>query len=374
MTRALRRKFRAWAIAILIGFGVALDAALPCRASPADDAYIAGYAAAILERDFMASSAVVDVRDGVVRLREESMPPALRPAAIAALSRIPGVRRVELAAAPSEPSGGDHPPSEPAQVSASAGLSILPSRRLFEPLTADPRWPHFGASFLHINGSPEVESGTVVSLGESIPLLETPAPGGGRWQIGILGAVFSLFDRGSASQDLINNDYFVGVPVSWRRDRWSAQARYYHQSSHLGDELLLRGTGLRRVNFSLDTVDFLLSRDVDDRFRVYGGGGVIVRSEPTLDKLLAQLGGEYVGSRPFLYGLLRPVAAIDLQAREFQEWTPDLSLRAGVQIDSPFAIGRKVQLLIEYYRGKSPYGQFFNQNIESYGVGVHFYF
>jgi hypothetical protein len=33
-----------------------------------------------------------------------------------------------------------------------------------------------------------------------------------------------------------------------------------------------------------------------------------------------------------------------------------------------------VQLLIEYYNGKSPNGQFLNESIEYYGVGAHFYF
>ena len=375
--------FRARAIAIPVALGVAVGVALPCRASPVDDAYIAGYAAAILERDFKVSPVAVDVRDGVVTLREEAVPAALRADAIAALSRIRGVHRVELATAPRQPSAGESAPSastrgpaasEPATALASAGWSFLPGRRLFDPLTADPRWPHFGASFQHINGSPELGSATAVSLGEVIPLLENPAPGGGRWQIGILGAVFALFDRGSESQDLINNDYFIGVPVSWRSGSWSAQARYYHQSSHLGDEFLLRGTGVPRVNLSFDVADLLLSLDVDDRFRVYGGGGAILRSEPKLHKLLAELGGEYVGGRPFFYGLLRPVAAIDLQAREFQDWTPDLSMRAGVQLDSPSAPGRNVQLLLEYYRGKSPYGQFFNEDIEAIGVGAHFHF
>src|SRR5207244_1963725 len=85
--------------------------------------------------------------------------------------------------------------------------------------------PHFGASFVHLNNAAELESGAAVSFGETVPLLETDAPlAGGRLQIGILASVFSLFDTGSQSEDLIDTDYFIGVPVSWRKGRGSRPA------------------------------------------------------------------------------------------------------------------------------------------------------
>ena len=64
---------------------------------------------------------------------------------IAALSRIKGVRRVVILAggtnlsAPSPATGG--------------GWSFLPEERLFEPLLADPRWPHFGLGYDHYHRS-----------------------------------------------------------------------------------------------------------------------------------------------------------------------------------------------------------------------------
>jgi len=30
--------------------------------------------------------------------------------------------------------------------------------------------------------------------------------------------------------------------------------------------------------------------------------------------------------------------------------------------------------MLEYYNGKSPWGQFLQNNIEYYGLGTHFYF
>jgi hypothetical protein len=358
-------------------------------ATPVEDAFIAGYAAAVLERDFRLSAASLSVHDGVVSIGDADLAGRERVRVVESLTRIKGVRRVEIAtrtavapapAPAAAPSGEPAPPVAVAAGGAVAasvrreGIELLPRNRLFEPLSADPRWPHFAASFLRIDGAPELHNAAAVSFGEIFPLLATDAPWGGRWQIGILGSVFALFDTGSPSEDLINNDYFVGVPVEWRNGPWSAQARYLHQSSHLGDEFLLRGTGVKRVNLSFEQADLRLSYDLDESFRLYGGGGRILRSEPHLHPWLFQAGGEYSSPRTLLHGLLRPVAALDLQSREFQDWSPDVSARAGFEIDTPLTAGRKVQLLIEYYNGRSPNGQFLNESIEYYGVGAHFYF
>jgi hypothetical protein len=34
----------------------------------------------------------------------------------------------------------------------------------------------------------------------------------------------------------------------------------------------------------------------------------------------------------------------------------------------------KVQLMLEYFRGLSPHGQFYDRRIEYLGIGAHFYF
>jgi hypothetical protein len=48
-------------------------------------------------------------------------------------------------------------------------------------------------------------------------------------------------------------------------------------------------------------------------------------------------------------------------------------VRAGIQIDGVL-LTRNMQILIEWYQGHSPNGQFFRQRIEYLGLGVHFHF
>src|SRR6185295_5880290 len=91
-------------------------------------------------------------------------------------------------------------------------------------------------------------------------------------QISLAGAVFAQVDLNAASYDLMNADYLIGLPITYRVDRFSTRLRLYHQSSHLGDEFLLReGLPITRENLSFESVEWLVSQDLAS-LRLYAGG------------------------------------------------------------------------------------------------------
>ena len=213
-----------------------------------------------------------------------------------------------------------------------------------------------------------------MSFGESFGLFQGKGPYGGSWELGFQAAVFAIFDLDADSKDLVNADYFVAIPLSYRREAFSAMARLLHQSSHLGDEYLLRNRG-DRVNLSYEAVDLKLSYDLPSGFRVYGGGQTLLTREPDeLDAWSGQLGAEWLSPEAWWGGALRPVAGIDLQSREEADWNVDLSLRAGVQLENPTLRSRSIQVLVEYYNGSSPNGQFYSRDIRYLGFGAHVQF
>lgn len=71
---------------------------------------------------------------------------------------------------------------------------------------------------------------------------------------------------------------------------------------------------------------------------------------------------------------MRPIAGVDLEFREENRWHTDFSLRAGLQFENVSVLSRNLQLLLEYYNGRSFDGQFFKQPVEYVGVGAHFNF
>jgi len=345
-------------------------------AAAGDDSYLAGYATAVIERDLGLAVVSVDVRDGVARVVVEDLgdQPAERVAA--AVSHIEGIERVEI----SEVDTDGEPLAEAQSDTDDDGgedgdaddVDVLPPIELFEPLLADPRQPHFSASYLWYLGDPELTHVGSANFGETFALLGGGL-GGGRWELGFLGGVFSIFDLDADSLDLINSDFWVGPTLSARSGGLSTQLRLYHQSSHLGDEFVLRNRA-ERVNLSYEGVDLLVSGDPWPWLRLYAGGGVIVHDEPNLDPLSAQAGIELESPWAFLGDVVRPLAAFDYQAREENHWREELGAAAGFQIENPEVAKLRLQILVSYFKGNSPNGQFFERRIEYVGVGAHFHF
>ena len=213
------------------------------------------------------------------------------------------------------------------------------------------------------------------SFGEMFGIYRFTGLADSTMEVGIQAGVFAIFDLDADSFDLINADYMVGIPLTIKKDKFTSLTRVFHQSSHLGDEFLLRGRTDKRVNLSYESVHSLLSYDLPAGFRIYSGGGYIFHSDPPdLDPWSTQVGLEFRSPWTFASDALRPVAAVDIQNRQESDWDTDVSTRAGVQFENPNFLERKLLLLIEYYHGKSPHGQFYENNIEHFGLGLHFFF
>jgi hypothetical protein len=342
------------------------------RAGAAEDAFAAGYAAAVLERDFGLLDPDVSVSDGVLRVRASDLRSRDLDAMAKSLKRIEGIRAVEIADGAGEVLVSS--PPAPTAEAADRGVVVFPGHDLFDPPIADQRWPHFSVIWQYYLDDDELGNVGATSFGETFPLVRWPGASGGGIEVGIQGGVFSIFDLDAPSADLINSDFLGGIFASYRTGDVSATLRVYHQSSHLGDEFLLRNRA-ERVNLSYEAVEALLSYDARGVLRVYGGGGVLVHVEPEdIHPLSAQVGAELWSPEAFLGDLVRPLAALDVQAREESGWKPDYSARVGVELASPALRRMRLQLLLEYYDGRSPNGQFFAREIDSLGVGAHLQF
>jgi hypothetical protein len=347
-------------------------------ALPGDDAYVEGYAAALLEREFRITAPSLRVQNGVIIIGAADLAGADRARVVSALSRIRGAVRVDVvepgAVPPPLPTkpGPDAPKPKVLDVVESGWF---PGGTLFDPLIADPRWPHFGASYQYYFEGRGFKDVGAVSFGETITGYRTRL-GPGWWEAGVQAGVFAVFDLGAQSKDLINADYFVGLFNTYKVGDFTAMGRLIHQSSHLGDEFLLRGTSTNRVNLSYEQVDLKLSYHFLDMFRLYAGGGYLFDQEPSgLDPWSLQYGLEFRSPWPGpTSGVhMRPIAAVDIQNREENGWHADVSVRTGVQFEGVIP-GRHFQLLLEYFRGHSPNGQFYREKVEYLGLGVHFHF
>jgi hypothetical protein len=264
--------------------------------------------------------------------------------------------------------------------------ALLPKQELFQPLLADPKQPRFFAEYQRVHfetfGVPAEGRGNeinaaFVGLGGDFGLWSRLAAGTCNGvQVNLFGGVFSTFNLDTRSDDLINTDFVGGVAVTHRNGPFSTRVRVLHQSSHVGDELLLNSATIDRVNFNFEEIDALVSYERSG-WRFYGGGGYLTGEDGTgeLDPWKVQLGTEYYGQARSMAGLqMRPVLGADFKAFEEQDWKLNSSLVGGLEWSNP-QTDRRVRLLLTYLDGFSPYGQFFTtEQIRNVGLEMQFVF
>ena len=192
----------------------------------------------------------------------------------------------------------------------------------------------------------------------------------------VIGMIKSQFDvsqlstRNNRGGALINTDFMVGGELVKQFDAGSLRFKYAHRSTHLGDEFLIDNPFYleNRVNLSYETVD-LLGYHQFNRWGAYAGGSLVVRSEPgSLGKYQVQLGTQYRGQK--WHGMI-PLLGVDLKSWEAQDWNTNTSLKFGFEFSG--FLDQPLQVMLEYYDGKSPYGQFLTDDLRFVGLSINHY-
>ena len=242
----------------------------------------------------------------------------------------------------------------------------------FRPLLADPKEPQFFAAYLWERSprlAPRLGS---VGFGQTIGVVNA-----GTWQVAIAAAVFSQFNLARPTADLMNTDYRVGLPVTYRHAGLTTRVQLYHQSSHLGDEYMVHANA-QRVDLTFEAAELLLSQQIA-AWRVYGGGEYVFTHSPADLKPGVLHGGvEYREPGVLVHlGRLatgRVVAALDAKSFQDRGWDVGWSAITGLELDDPLAHaaggGWRWSLLLRAYTGPAPYGEFFRDRVASLGVGL----
>lgn len=255
----------------------------------------------------------------------------------------------------------------------------FPAGTLFCPMLADRRETVSYLGAVDFN-SPWV--GTTVamtSIGDHIPLFRAPlgAPDSAV-QLSLAAAVIALFDLNVSTFDFLHADFIVGVPLAVRRGAWSFRLRPYHWSSHIGDEFLLREPqSVARKEISLEAIELLVARTIGP-LRVVGGGEWWAQRVPSeLPGGVGVLGVELKSPGKLQLGDYMVVRG---RAGGHVRWSsvepgPSASLRAGFEFGrgSPgWGPERRVGVMVEWFDGNSPFGQFFEEHLRFFGLSLYF--
>lgn len=346
------------------------------------DLYLEGYIQALIDIHYSEFDVAVTVKDHKVYLKNLPKNELLANSILAFVKDLPGVEKVEVSKAPEgkemdvRAKYAERPKSE--------GIWFPQATVLFAPLIADPREPTYSVAY-RFGDKVIGKSAASVAIGDDFPLY--------RWrnvwhwkgdlQVGIQACVWAVFnyedvpkhDDGQVSE-LVNADYFVGIPFTYAINKWSFRFRVYHQSSHLGDEFLCNNPDelFERKNPSYEAVDFVASFQSSQALRLYAGPGCVMHSDPSfkLKPLYVMWGGELrlFGHKIYsqrLYGT--PFLAIFIENWEQRHWNMDSTFKLGYELSKLQGIGRKFRVFVTYHTGYSEEGQFFNERTQYGEVG-----
>jgi hypothetical protein len=274
------------------------------------------------------------------------------------------------------PHDASAPPPPPDAGTANPGISTSPGTtlfarnlRAFAPLWADPREAQFRMGFTRDSAG---ETWWDLNLGGDLIVLRAD-----RIDAGVLTlsgrALFSArFKFFTPSFDLYNTDFIGGAAAGFRHGPTALELLLYHESSHLGDEILERGEQ-PRIDYSREAVRLLASHQPrGGPIRLYGGLSVNLHADPEAleHRFVFQAGAQgawRVGRVP-VYG------AIDLQWKQENGWHLNVTPEAGVYLGSFASLMHEQRIYVSCFNGYSNMGQFWDRPERSIQVGLAYNF
>jgi len=227
--------------------------------------------------------------------------------------------------------------------------------RVFSSLLADPQEARLTVGYLkNKHGDSFLDMG----FGGDAPLMYRGKKGDDETSVTVRGLISSRFQFFSQSFDQLNADYIGGVALGRKWFDHSIELFLYHESSHLGDEMLERGERTR-IDYSRETIRLLYSGNLDKALRIYCGPSINLNGKPAdiRRKWTLQAGLE----RSFTLQNVPLYAALDLQSKEEVGWDLNLATQIGVYLGDPGKVHRQQRLFLELFNGFSNMGQFYDE-------------
>lgn len=169
-------------------------------------------------------------------------------------------------------------------------------------------------------------------------------------------------------------DFRAGTQLTWSyadNPRHRSRFGYYHLSSHLGDEFLLKNPDYNRLNYAHDLLIFGHSYYFTKKLRVYGEVGWAFY-HLVADPWEFQFGIEWApNERTGPWG--EPFVAIGTQLREEVNFGGSFVVQAGWAWvgDIP---GRTLRMGLHYHNGDSTQNSFYNNFEQQIGFGIWYDF
>jgi hypothetical protein len=197
------------------------------------------------------------------------------------------------------------------------------------------------------------------------------------FQLDLEGSVHLRLDM-HRTMDMDANDFRFGLPVSFGNKIWQVRTGYYHVSSHMGDERIIRLTEYEkrdhhRTNYYREALMFGYAYRLTPGTRVYAEIDYAVLRGEFTKPLHFQFGAEYSPRYPARGGWGTPFAAVNALLMQERDFDGSITVQTGWQWrgshNQLFRIG------VQYFGGVSEQYEYIMTNREhKFGIGVWYDF
>jgi hypothetical protein len=243
---------------------------------------------------------------------------------------------------------------------------VLPVGLMYKTYLAGEKESRMQAVWFASQGRPGIIWET--TLGGHVGLLRygtTDAINPEGWQFDLEGAAMPRVDLQNNS-DLESADFRAGFLSTWRSGANAYKVGYYHLSSHLGDEFMIRNPGYTRLNYVRDSAIVGYTRNLTPDIQAYGEVAYAFNHEDGAEPLELQYGLQY---SPMVFGLHgAPFAAINGHTRQDFGYITSVNIAAGWQwrgySNHTYRIG------VQYYKGPAMQWEFAGRRETLAGAGM----
>lgn len=250
--------------------------------------------------------------------------------------------------------------------------SLLPEGLMYTSYAAAERDPRLSTTFLQESDGQMLWDS---ALGGRVGIIRYGNTSGvipQGWQLDVEGAAFVRL-LPEEERDVQAVDFRAGVPLTYRHGAFQWKFGYYHISSHLGDEWLLKHPDYERINYVRDALVMGVGYYPVESLRLYFEvGNALFFTSGGAEPWEIQTGFEYGTVVPTgLRG--SPYLAANVHLREEVDWGGSLNVLAGWQWRGRLS-SHVFRAGFQYYNGKNAQFSFLQDNQQLFGVGIRYDF
>ncbi|MEI6531243.1 MAG: DUF1207 domain-containing protein [Chlamydiota bacterium] len=329
------------------------------------DAFLQGSILEFIKVEYCKNVIGVSVKDGCVYLCNAPSSYMLRKEMVEYIESFCGVKKVIIT---SIQDCADKP-----YFSYEQGRLLPDYPILWEPWIANPR--EVMCSIAYRQGDRVIgKTASSVSFGSEFPIY--------RWQglnffsykgdleLSLEGCLYAVFNMNPTTpknvtftHELVNADYYIGIPVTYAHDRMTYRFRLYHISSHLGDQFLVDHPGFVRYNMEYEAIDLKASYQLTKTVEIYGGIGDYIISDTSFPMKSLYFDYGFQMFIPWVHDrsndlLWEPFLALFLQNQQYEGWILNQNISVGIRSRHLDGNSTKMAFSLEYYNGRSQEGTF----------------